>query len=146
MDNEEMQEIWDLNLIHCWRVEAKTNSLILRFMNEVSPMLLKIRTFDQIYVYTNSKLRTRTIAISEINMPVRAFIANHSSQLSSYLWDNEFNSELVAEHIDNFKWFKSRSIDKKQRSIKQSEKRRRQGTKFISLRACSKNHDWVTVK
>lgn len=84
--------------------------------------------------------------LSEINMPVRAFISNHSIQLSNYLWDHEFDSDLVAEHIDNFKWFKSRSIDKKQRAIKQSEKRRRQGTKFISLRACDKKHDWTTVK
>jgi hypothetical protein len=146
MDNEEMQEIWDLNLIHCWRVEARTGNLIVRFMNEVSPMLLKIRTFDQVFEYVNSKLRTRTIAISETNMPVRAFVANHSSQLSSYLWDNEFNPELVAEHIDNFKWFKARKVDKKQRNMKQSEKRRRQSTKFISLRSCDKNHDWATVK
>jgi hypothetical protein len=146
MDNEEMQEIWDLNLIHCWRAEARTGNLLVRFMHEVSPILLKIRAFDQIFEYANSKLRTRTMDVSETNMPVRAFIANHSDQLSSYLWDNEFNPELVAEHIDNFKWFKARKADKNQSAMKQAEKRRVQGTKFISLRACGKNHDWATVK
>jgi len=79
-------------------------------------------------------------------MPVRAFVANHSDQLSSYLWDTDFNTDLVAEHIDNFKWYKKRKVDKAHQAMKQKEKRRLKSTRYISARASDKRSDWNTTK
>ncbi len=146
MDSAQIQEMWDINLIRCWKSNSSTNKLIIDFISDVAPIFLKIRTFYQLLDYANQKLRVRTLAIHEIKMPVRAFVANHSDQLSSYLWDTDFNTDLVAEHIDNFKWYKKRKVDKAHQAMKQKEKRRLKSTRYISARASDKRSDWNTTK
>ena len=136
MNKDEIQKIWDRELIYCWRSDSGMGMFMQRFLFEVNKDLAHVTGGDIEIGAINDYLvdlklrrcldrnRDNDLEFMGIRLPVRAFVANHSSQLSAYLFSGNFPIDEIIENIGNFKWVRQ--------VIKQTKKQRKVGRGGIS--------------
>jgi hypothetical protein len=116
---EELQAIWDEELIASWENFGKCMHLVYRFTERASPIL---------------------------NIQVRAFVAEHSPGLTNALYNENIDNKDILKCIGNYWWITKGIKDREREKETKDELERKRTTRFISLRAGDKNHDWKTVK
>ena len=151
MGKKETQKVWDSLLVNCWWHDSSFTQMVFYFQKQMKPD--SDFTTLELIEYINSldlrRCRDRdsrglTIRLDK-RLPVRAFIANHSSGLSAALFAGTIPIKDVIENINNWKWTRP-AIQKKERNERARNRRISRSVVVIKARELDKSHDWSTVK
>lgn len=155
MTPEEIQRIWDEQLIFAWSKYSTMRAPIYGFTKRAAPILYRLADLRRMLKYIASLNLKRCPWITEKEGKIttypwkcqaRAFVADHSPQLSGAMWSEKFDNNDIIDNIDNYKWFKKASVNKARDKETRDEMRRKRTVRSVSMRAGDKNHDWSTVK
>jgi hypothetical protein len=146
---EELQAIWDEELIASWENFGKCMHLVYRFTERASPILKKLGDIRRMVAWISTLELKRcpwTTSAYPWNIQVRAFVAEHSPGLTNALYNENIDNKDILKCIGNYWWITKGIKDRKREKETKDELERKRTTRFISLRAGDKNHDWKTVK
>ena len=153
-DSKKIQHIWDEELINSWVHFYTILGTTFAFAKRVNPIMVKLRDARRITTWIALlKLKRCPCQIIDDELiyypwknQVRAFIDQHSHELTNALFSDNIDNNDIIDKIDNFKWSKKKISDRQwNKEIKLNSYINRT-TKIIPLRSLSKNHDWNTVK
>jgi hypothetical protein len=153
---EEMQEIWDRELLQGWKEDMWMMVVAHRFLLQVKPTLvdgLRVKEgFREFFVPLGLKrcLDNNTHKGGPPNFvgkgQVRAFVSSRCERLSNCLWSGKHTNQKLLENIDNFTWKQMGKAVSRNRVRKAYKKLKNQGVITIRARELTKKHDWKTVK
>ena len=146
MKDKSIRQLWKLYLITGWKHDASMWMTVAQFVGEVAPILGKLKSNERSHLYLTKHLDMRVPARSEFNIPVKAFIANHSPTLNNYLWDHDYDVSDMVVNIDKFKWVEARTVDKRYKNMKKREQNKTGSMFVIKQRELDKKHHWNIVK
>lgn len=148
MSKEELQELWDRELLNGWRREASMAGVKAVFFKKAVGMEEKDNVdWEEVDAFLGSCELKRCEFDFVGKHPARAFVANRSPNLSGCLWSGKYSDDELLEAIDRFKWV---PFTKKQKTklSRQKRGRYRKGKNSLTIKAreLTKKYDWGTVK
>ena len=148
MSKEELQELWDRELLNGWQREGSMASVKAKFYRKVKELDFDTELdWDKVDIFLESCALKRYETDYVSKQPVRAFVENRSPNLSGCLWSGKYSHDELLEAIDRFKWTPL-TEEQKAKFSRQKYQRYRKGKNSLTIKAreLTKKHDWNTVK
>lgn len=148
MSKEELQELWDRELLNGWQREGSMASVKAKFYRKVKELDFDAELdWDKVDIFLESCALKRYETDYVSKQPVRAFVENRSPNLSGCLWSGKYSHDELLEAIDRFKWTPL-TEEQKAKFSRQKYQRHRKGKNSLTIKAreLTKKHDWNTVK
>lgn len=148
MSKEELQELWDRELLNGWQREGSMASVKAKFYRKVKELDFDAELdWDKVDIFLESCALKRYETGYVSKQPVRAFVENRSPNLSGCLWSGKYSHDELLEAIDRFKWTPL-TEEQKAKFSRQKYQRHRKGKNSLTIKAreLTKKHDWNTVK
>ena len=148
MSKEELQELWDRELLNGWQREGSMASVKAKFYRKVKELDFDAELdWDKVDIFLESCALKRYETDYVSKQPVRAFVENRSPNLSGCLWSGKYSHDELLEAIDRFKWTPL-TEEQKAKFSRQKYQRYRKGKNSLTIKAreLTKKHDWNTVK
>ena len=148
MSKEELQELWDRELLNGWQREGSMASVKAKFYRKVKELDFDAELdWDKVDIFLESCALKRYETDYVSKQPVRAFVENRSPNLSACLWSGKYSHDELLEAIDRFKWTPL-TEEQKAKFSRQKYQRYRKGKNSLTIKAreLTKKHDWNTVK
>jgi len=148
MSKEELQELWDRELLDGWQREGSMAGVKAKFYRKVKELDFDAELdWGKVDTFLESCALKRYELVYVSKQPVRAFVANRSPNLSGCLWSGKYSHDELLEAIDRFKWT-TLTEKQKEKFSKQKYERYRKGKNSLTIKAreLTKKHDWNTVK
>ncbi len=154
---EEMQEIWDRELLQGWKEDMWMMVVVHRFLLQVNPTLvdgLRVKEeFREFFVPLGLKrcldkdTRNDAEPLFVGRGQVRVFVSSRCEQLSNCLWSGKHTNQKLLESIDNFTWKQmgGKAVNR-HHTRKSYQKRKNKAVITIRARELTKKYDWKTVK
>jgi len=148
MSKEELQELWDRELLDGWQREGSMSGVKAKFYRKVKELDFDAELdWGKVDTFLESCALKRYELMYVSKQPVRAFVANRSPNLSGCLWSGKYSHDELLEAIDRFKWTPLTEKQKDKFSKQKYERyRRAKNSLTIKARELTKKHDWNTVK
>jgi len=149
MSEEELQELWDRELLDGWQREGSMAGVKAFFFKKATGLNDYEGELDwgKVDTFLESCALKRYELMYVSKQPVRAFVANRSPNLSGCLWSGKYSHDELLEAIDRFKWTPL-TEEQKAKFSRQKYQRYRKGKNSLTIKAreLTKKHDWNTVK
>ena len=148
MSKEELQELWDRELLDGWQRESSIAGVKAKFYRKVKELDFDAELdWGKVDTFLESCALKRYELVYVSKQPVRAFVENRSPNLSGCLWSGKYSHDELLEAIDRFKWTPL-TEEQKTKFSKQKYQRYRKGKNSLTIKAreLTKKHDWNTVK
>lgn len=154
MTKEQLQRIWDEELVYNWVGFSRIIGIIYSFTRRASPILYKLRDPRRMVKWISSLELKRCpykLINGEINtfpwtIQTRFLVNSHCPRLDAALYNESVKNSDIIDNIDKYKWTnKPRKNNKRSNECTKASHHKRT-TKRIYLRDLSKDHDWRTVK
>ena len=162
LSQAELQKIWDVSLLSCWKVNSSGWSIATGFLKGIKSDLAEkfngktkptdadygqVRTLLVLHNLSRCLDRGREGQLEfRPSASARAFVAEHCERLGTCLWSGKHTNEALLDSIDNFTWRrKGRAVINATKN-KNYKKRNSLTPIAIKARELDKRHDWNTVK
>lgn len=160
MNQEEIQELWDMSLLSGWKADRHMATVLKRFLKIVAPEQMESNgefvDISEAIVYLESlglsrcydKKNTNDGVVGFIGIRDRArpFIAARCEDLNNCLWNKDNSIMDIIDAMDRFKWRRKGKSARKSYGKQYAKYKRACGEKTIKARSLGKKHDWDTVK
>ena len=163
MEKQELQKVWDSNLVRYSRTTRKMGGLLAEFMQEVNPKILEDNkiTEDGLAWFESLELRrcldrktNGKLGFTKWKFVVGDFIGAHCLPLMMAINDRRISDQDVFDNINLYKWTRHNDALRanKRRKNKRWKKKARElnpnGVKWRmnGARELDKSADWKTVK
>ena len=149
MSKEELQELWDRELLDGWQRQSSMAGVKAFFFKKATGLDDYEGELDwgKVDTFLESCALKRYEPVYVSKQPVRAFVENRSPNLSGCLWSGKYSHDELLEAIDRFKWTPL-TEEQKAKFSRQKYQRHRKGKNSLTIKAreLTKKHDWNTVK
>ena len=160
LSQEELQKIWDIQLLNCWRCDSAGWSIAFRFLDSIDSDTVRGKLdfnqdldWGEIQAEIVSYKLKRCLDFSYIgdlefrpSGPARAFVAKRCARLGDCLWSGKHTLETLLDNIDNFKWRRLGKKAHNEHSRKRSKRKHAPTTYRVEARELTKKHHWNVVK
>jgi len=163
MEKQELQKVWDMNLIRYSRTNRKMGGLLAEFMQEVNPKILEDNkiTEDSLAWFESLELRrcldrktNGKLGFTKWKLAVGDFIGSHCLPLIMAINDRKITNQEVLDNINLYKWtrhndaLRANKTRKNKRWKKKSRELNPNGVKWRmnGARELDKRSDWKIVK
>ena len=160
LSQEELQKIWDTQLLYSWENNKSGWSIGVRFLDSIDSDTVRGKLdfiqeldFDAMTSEIASYKLKRCLDVSakgdlefRPGATARAFIAQRCERLNNCLWSGKHTLEILLDNIDNFKWRKLGKKSHNESSRMRSKRRHAPTTLRIEARELTKKHHWNIVK
>jgi len=163
MEKQELQKVWDMNLIRYSRTNRKMGGLLAEFMQEVNPKILEDNkiTEDSLAWFESLELRrcldrktNGKLGFTKWKLAVGDFIGSHCLPLIMAINDRRITNQEVLDNINLYKWtrhndaLRANKTRKNKRWKKKSRELNPNGVKWRmnGARELDKSSDWKIVK
>jgi len=161
LSQEELQKIWDTQLLHCWKHDNSAWSIALRFLDSVDSDTVRGNLnctngldWDEVHAeivsYKLKRCLDFSTTLGELEFrpgaTARSFVAKRCERLNNCLWSGKHTLEILLDNIDNFKWRRLGKKSHNESSRMRSKKKHAPTTRKIEARELTKKHHWNIVK
>jgi len=160
LNQEELQKIWDTQLLHCWKHDRNGWAIGVRFLDSIDSDTVRGK------LDFNQELDWEAMASEIVSYKLkrcldfrhggdlefrpsgtaRTFVAKRCERLNNCLWSGKHTLEILLDNIDNFKWRRLGKKSHNESSRMRSKKKHAPTTRRIEARELTKKHHWNIVK